>query len=85
MMVLSDFFDSILKRKLRYFLFLVQMILIFIIIQYSFNLVNEYRLYNNKLEEVSSKKILFTMLSNPLIRKLSLNAPLKNTKNLKPK
>lgn len=55
-MVLSDFFDSILKRKLRYFLFLVQMILIFIIIQYSFNLVNEYRLFNNKLEEVSSKK-----------------------------
>lgn len=56
MMVLSDFFDSILKRKLRYFLFLVQMIVIFIIIQFTFNLVNEYRLFNNKLDEIDSKK-----------------------------
>ena len=54
--ILNDFFDSILRRKGKYFLFFLQMILIFIICQYASHLVIEYTSFNQKLKQISGKK-----------------------------
>lgn len=58
LMIFDDFFDSVWKRKGKYSLFLVQMILIFLMVQYSFQLVTEYMAFNQKLNEIDSGKIL---------------------------
>ena len=54
--ILSDFCDSVLRRKGKYFLFFLQMILIFIIGQYTCHLAIKYVSFHQKLKQISEKK-----------------------------
>lgn len=54
--ILNDFFESVLKKRVKYFLFFLQMILIFVIGQYTFHLITEYVSFHQKLDQIDAKK-----------------------------
>lgn len=54
--ILNDFFESVFKKKVKYFLFFLQMILIFVIGQYTFHLITEYVSFHQKLDQIDAKK-----------------------------
>lgn len=56
MIVLSDFFDFLCRKKIRYLLFFLQMVVIFAIIQYTFEIILRYKLFNDKLNDLSIKE-----------------------------
>lgn len=51
-MVLSDFFDFMWRKKFRYFLFFIQMLVIFLIVQFTFSIIYDYKIFQDKLNEI---------------------------------